>query len=189
MPMIQDDILKAVQNMRNSRLDNYIVPGLTSVIIGGPEHGKVRMFEAERETLEFITPHSHRFNFTALVLAGTVWNSIFRPIKAQYKDGGEPWCRSTITQVCGLDGLLDYKHQRETEPTYWVRSTQTYETGKTYGMLYPEIHSIKFSRGTKVLMFEGPQILNTSDMLEPWVNGKVVPTFRTEDWMFEKGAV
>lgn len=187
--MIQDDILSAVKSMRNSKLSNYIAPGLTSVIIGGPEHGKVRMFEAERETLEFITPHSHRFNFTAVVLKGQAWNTIFRQLSVAKKAEGDEWCKSSISQVCGLNGLLDFKHTREDQPTHWRPELRVWSEGATYSMQFMEIHSIKFSKGTRVLMFEGPQIVPTSEMLEPWVNGKVVPTFRTEDWMFEKGAV
>jgi hypothetical protein len=69
---------------------------------------------------------------------------------------------------------------------FWKRKPYTYMAGDTYSMGYEEIHSIRFDRGTKVLFFEGPQVTNLSWMIEPWVNGKCVPTFRTEDWMFEK---
>lgn len=175
-------LMDAIEPMYNNTLHNYIVPGLTSHLIGGPKHGLVRLFESERATMEFITPHSHRFDFTCLVLRGDVANTIFQ-IGGPYD---ELWCHSEINQVCGKDGLNDYVHTREEEPTQWHSRTDRYTTGDTYGMKYGEIHSIKFTRGTKVLFFEGPQQTVTSRMIEPWENGAVVPTFRTEPWMFQK---
>lgn len=178
-----NDIQRAIAPMLNSKLSNYIVPGLTSHLVGGSDaHGRVRLFCAERETLEFITPHSHRFNFTCLVLQGHVINTI-------YESGGmnaEPWCLSTIDQVCGADGVRRYVHEREDRATFWEPLAEGYDAGNTYSMKFEQIHSIKFARSTVVLFFEGPQLRTTSQMIEPWVNGKVVPTFRTEPWMFER---
>lgn len=176
------EIERAIGPMRNNTLHNYIVPGLTSHLIGGAAHGLVRLFHAERETLEFITPHSHRFDFTCLVLNGNVANTIFSVGTVH----DELWVQSEINQVCGKDGLNDYVHKRETEPTFWRSETKQWHMGDTYSMKHTEIHSIKFSRNAKVLFFEGPQITTTSHMIEPWSNGKVIPTFRTEPWMFEK---
>jgi hypothetical protein len=176
-------IHNAVEKMRHSTLHNYIVPGLTSHLIGGDDkHGRVRLFHAERETREFITPHSHRFDFTCVVLRGSVRNTIFGP----GTNCDEAYLRSTINQVCGMNGLNNYTHIRDKEPSYWSSFTYTYEAGDTYSMTHDEIHSIKFDRGTRVLFFEGPQVSITSSMIEPWENGKVVPTFKTEPWMFEK---
>lgn len=182
--MIQGAIIKAIEAMKNNRLGNYITPGLSSHLIGGPNHGKVRVFEASRDTTEFITPHSHRFDFTAVVLQGTAYNTIYTPVSE--KAHHDLWCCSSITQVCGLDGILKFIHLRDETPTCWWSNTTTYPVGSTYSMHHKEIHSIKFSKGTKVLMFEGPQLQDHSQMLEPWVDGKLVPTFRTEHWMFLK---
>lgn len=177
-------ILAAVQPMKNSRLRNYIAPGLTSHLVGGVEHGKVRLFTADRSTLEFITPHSHRFNFTCLVLQGIVDNTIFEP----GSDFCERWCVSTINQVCSGNGLMEYVHTRDEKPTYWRLRTDQWVTGDTYSMSYDQMHSIKFHRGTEVLFFEGPQVVTTGKMLEPWEDGKVIPTFRTEPWMFDRSS-
>jgi len=49
-----------------------------------------------------------------------------------------------------------------------------------------QIHSINFAKGTEVLFFEGPTIMDTSVILEPYVDGETVPTFKTEPWMFKK---
>jgi hypothetical protein len=176
-------IEKAIAPMRNNPLRNYIVPGLTSHLIGGStKHGQVRLFHSLRQTREFITPHSHRFDFTCLVLAGDVRNTIFRPGYSY----NEQWCLSTINQVCGLDGLNEYTHSREDKPSNWRAETTAYTTGDTYSMKYEEIHSIQFDKDTRMLFLEGPQVTLTSQMIEPWENGKVIPTFRTEPWMFEK---
>jgi hypothetical protein len=175
----------AIRPMLHSTLYNYIVPGLTSHLVGGSDaHGRVRLFDAQRETLEFITPHSHRFNFTCLVLEGRAHNTLF--IKTHTDSNSEPWVVSTIDQVCGANGIREYVHVRDTEPTYWTHATFTYDVGETYSMSFKEIHSIKFERGSMVLFFEGPQLVTTSQMIEPWANDKVVPTFRTEPWMFER---
>lgn len=176
-------IAKAIGPMRNNELRNYIVPGLSSHLIGGSKQaGQVRLFSAHRDTREFITPHSHRFDFTCLVLNGDVRNTIFK-LGYSYN---ERWCLSTINQVCGMNGVNEYVHKREDKPSNWQAETIAYTTGDTYSMKHNEIHSIQFSMGTNVLFFEGPQITLESRMIEPWENGKVIPTFRTESWMFER---
>lgn len=175
-------LVEAVHPMLNSRLDNYIVPGLTSQLVGGDVFGKVRLFHTLRTATDFVTPHSHRFDFTCLVLKGVVRNTIF----TEGGETGDEWCASTIGQVCGPGGLLNYTHMRDHGPTRWTQYTQVYEAGDTYSMRYDELHSIQFSRGAKVLFFEGPQVTTQSRMIEPWVNGQVVPTFRTEPWMFQR---
>jgi hypothetical protein len=178
-------ILASIRPMCNNRLSNYILPGLSSVLIGGDDaYGKVRLFESSRDTLEFITPHSHRFDFTAIVLAGEVENTLFVHSPS---GAGDEWCRSTITQVCGKDGILNYSHERDADRTWWTKTVHTYGEEDTYSMQFHEIHSIKFSRGARVLMLEGPQVINHSIMIEPWVDGRVVPTFKVEKWMFNRG--
>jgi hypothetical protein len=175
-------IIEAVQPMLNSRLDNYIVPGLVSELVGGEVNGKVRLFHTNRTATDFVTPHSHRFDFTCLVLKGIVRNTLF----VEGGETGDEWCASSIDQVCGADGLLNYTHTREAAPTRWTQDTHVYEAGDTYSMRFDEIHSIQFSRGTKVLFFEGPWLTRQSRMIEPWVGGRVVPTFKTESWMFQR---
>lgn len=180
-----NDLLALLRDMTHNRLENYIVPGVSSELVGGGEYGLVRTFSTYRDARDWVTPHSHRFNFTALVLAGRVHNTLFTPGQ-QYGRAADEWCLSTIDQVCGGEGIREYIHTRETDASYWCQDTTTYEIGDLYSMAPQEIHSIRFERGTRVLMFEGPQVKTSSVMLEPWVNGKCVPTFRTEPWMFEK---
>jgi hypothetical protein len=178
-------LFTTLRKMLYNRLDNYIIPGLSSELVGGVDGSKVRLFTATREARDWITPHSHRFEFAALVLKGVVHQTLFTP-PIPGAGQGDQWCRSTIDQVCGADGIRQYNHTRETEPTWWVQRTWDYEAQQVYRMEPDQIHSIVFEKGTQVLMFEGPQVTSTSVMLEPWVNGKIVPTFRTEPWMFEK---
>lgn len=176
-------LIAGIEPMLNNKLGNYIVPGLDSAMVGDQDLlGKVRLFDtSERATRDEITPHSHRFDFVCLVLRGCVKNAVYWPDAT-----GEQWCVSSITQVCGKEGLNSYTHVREEEPTRFRREDTLYSVGNVYGMRHDQIHSIEFWKGTKVLFFEGPQITDTSHMIEPWVRGKVVPTFRTEPWMFER---
>lgn len=175
------EIANQIEPMLNNRLGNYIAPGLTSYLVGGGEYGKVRLFKASRLTRDVITPHSHRFDFTCLVLTGSATNTLYVPSL-----DGEEWCLSTIDQVCGPGGLRDYVHAREKESTRLERRTVTYEPGRVYSMTHDEIHSIEFTDGASVVFFEGPQIVTRSSMIEPWVDGKCVPTFETKDWMFDR---
>jgi hypothetical protein len=144
----------------------------------------VRVFKAGRQARDFVTPHSHRFNFCAIVLAGEVHNTLYTP--ALHPTDGDDWCTSVITQVCGKDGLHNFDHTRATQPSRWLQYTDNFSPGNAYYMGFEEIHSIVFDKGTEVLLFEGPELTKTSVMLEPWVDGKCVPTFKTEPWMFER---
>jgi hypothetical protein len=167
--------LKMLVGMRHSPIENYVIPGLTSWLIGhaGPM-GCVRMFECSRDQMEFITPHSHRFDFQCVVLSGKVENSIW------YKDFTGDWYQSTditykdIGVYEGSIGGIDR----------WKPSSRFYEIGDCYQMNSSQIHSIRFYKDSQVLFFEGKQISEKSKILEPHVKGRTIPTFRTEPWMF-----
>lgn len=177
-------LIDIVDSMKNNTLANYIVAGLHSSLVGDQKDGgKVRLFETERKTHDSITPHSHRFDFACVVLRGSVENTLYRESSGP---GNDLYCRSTIDQVCGTDGIRNYVHEREGFARTFERTTFEYMIGDVYYMAHDEIHSIVFSRNSKVLFFESPPVTTRGVMLEPWVNGKVVPTFKTEDWMFEK---
>lgn len=169
-----------LDSMKHSPVRNYGIPGLTSWLIGaaGPS-GVVRLMDCEREHQEPIIPHSHRFDFHCKVLAGTVTNLIWTPC---HFGGGDEYHSSELV-YCGQMGK--YK----TEPsgvTRWNVSRARYETGDEYSMKSDEVHSIFFSRGAVVLFFEGPTVSDRSIILEPFVNGEVVPTFKVEPWMFKR---
>lgn len=170
------DHLKVLLSMRRSGLQNYIVPGLLSSLVGGAEHGTVRLFEASREQLADITPHSHRFDFTCLVLQGTVANRIWRE-----NEKGEPFVVSKLTYG-GAPGT--YTQQAAMTWTRWEYQQLRYSVGDWYSMTAEEIHSIAFSADAVVLFFEGPQRSNTTRIIEPVVGGQHLTTFKVEPWMF-----
>lgn len=76
------DFLEFYKSMAHSGIHNYVVPGVSSYLIGGtPQGGEgcVRLFHCERDQQEAVTPHSHRFNFHCVVLKGQVINRVWRP--------------------------------------------------------------------------------------------------------------
>lgn len=170
-----------IDSMRNSAFGNYIIPGLTSSFIGGPDKGKVRMFDMEREQFFEITPHSHRYDFTCLVLSGrvinTVWNEDF------HENSNEDLFRLSELYYNGRPGSYS-KNRLRVAP---FKATQTqYHTRDWYTMTHDQIHSINFSKGAKVLFFEGPSVSDCSLFIEPYTVNGVVETLRTEDWMFQQ---
>lgn len=175
--MKQDDI-NGILAMAHSGLGNYILPGLTSYLIGGgPSHGCVRLFQCSREHQENITPHSHRFDFRALVLKGRVLNIIWSKDPA-----GDEYQSSALI----YDGGPGKYKMHPGEVARWRCDATTYVEGEWYGMKAEDIHSIEFSREALVLFFEGPNISAVSLILEPHVNGQTIPTFETKPWMFTK---
>lgn len=177
-PMVEDpDVLL---EMAHSPVRNYVVPGLTSWLIGKPcEHGTVRLFVSERDQQDGITPHSHRFNLECLVLAGSVRNRIWEPSEA-----GDLFFLSL--QEKGRMG--GYELQPGSSPVRYGYRDEVHTAGAWYGMRHDEIHSIFFSRGARVLFFEGPDVTETTRILEPAVDGCRIETMRVEPWMFRRGA-
>jgi hypothetical protein len=173
------DVIKHLVSMRHSPLRNYIVPGLTSwMIMDNGSNGKVRMFDCTREQHEFITPHSHRFDFTACVVEGSVENALW--ISSSSGDDYQ------MTRTIYLDEPGKYESQLRQKNKY-TTDVIGYKEGDWYGMKFNEIHSIKFAKGSKVLFFEGPTKVNFSYVLEPVVDGEHLKTMRTEPWMFKRG--
>lgn len=171
--------IETIMSMRCNGLANYIVPGLDSYMIGDSDiFGRVRLFQCSRDHREQITPHSHRFDFTAIVLQGSVKNLIWTE-----SQNGDPFC---VTQL-EYSGKPGQYHETDNTTYKKMRITnqQTYCQGEVYNMTSEQIHSIEFSRDAIVLFFEGPVVANTSVILEPFVNGERIRTFKTEPWMFK----
>jgi hypothetical protein len=178
------ELLKFLPAMKHSPVKNYGgIPGLTSWLIGTPgEHGLVRLMESTREHQEPIIPHSHRFDFHCIVLAGTVRNRIWLPAGneasgdlfriSELKYGGD------IGKYCVQQGGMARDGFR----------TDTHIEGDEYSMTADEVHSIFFGRDTSVLFFEGPNVSDTSIILEPVVDGETIPTFKVEPWAFKRAA-
>ncbi len=70
------------------------------------------------------------------------------------------------------------------EQRHYKYSDITFLAGECYSMKAEEIHSIQFSRGAKVLFFEGCARTG-SVFIEPVVGGHVIETFKVESWMFK----
>jgi len=179
---MNEELNNAVWAMAHGTLRNYIAPGLTSYLIGGPQNGKVRLFHSDRETREWVTPHSHRFDFTCLVLKGSATNIVFQ---RYWGNAGDLYVPGTLER---REEFGDYEYVPGDKPYVYVETAHTYGIGETYSMKSNQIHSIRFARGSEVLFFEGPEVAQISVVLEPWSNGKRVPTFVTQPWMFEREA-
>lgn len=179
---MSDALIMATEAMRNSSIRNYIAPGVTSWLVGGNGHGKVRMFTTDRDTREWITPHSHRFGFTCLVLRGTVNNILFT--RTYRHDQGNAYVQGTLE--AGAVG--QYEFTPGEKPEFWGESESRYSAGDTYSMRAHEIHTIQFGRTSTVLFFEGPETSDTSHVLEPWSDNRRIPTFVTQPWMFDRSA-
>lgn len=179
-------ILEAVTAMRNSKVDHYAIPGLTSHLVGGNLYGRVRLFEAKRYSYEFIAPHSHRFDFTCLVLKGRVNNMLFTEATHGEFPNTDKFATGTLTRS-QTEGMGDYDHFEPGNHGTWYTATRnTYNEGDVYSMTRRQIHSIEFARDTQVLFFEGPETVMLSKVLEPWVDGERVPTFEVRPWMFKR---
>lgn len=177
--MTQEHI-ETIKSMAHSALGNYIVPGLTSSLISGGVFGKVRLFDSSREQHEHIAPHSHRFDFTCLVLQGEVEQRIFERVGSPHRDCDDYMC--SVLEFRSSPG--DYI-KLQTERASYTSESSVYSEGQWYSMKSHEIHSIRFGRDTVVLFFEGPTKNSSSVVLEPVVAGQVIPTFKTEPWMFQ----
>jgi hypothetical protein len=176
-------LLRLAEDMASSPIKNYATPGLTSWRVGGNDHGQVRLFTSERDTREWITPHSHRFDFACLVLAGHVDNITFT--RSDTPAGANRFALGVLEPVEG--GLGKYILNRDGDRAWFREHTQRYGVGDAYEMASEEIHSIRFSKGARVLFFEGPIVRSTSVVLEPvGEDGVVVPTFDTKPWMFRR---
>lgn len=170
--------IQLLLKLAHSRMDNYVIPGLTSYLIGEQtEQGTLRLFHNTRAHQEVITPHSHRFDFKCLVLKGSVLNRTWTP----EADGDLHYV--TELEYRGTNGK--YTRVPKTVSS-WVYSDERYTAGQTYKMRHDEVHSIWFGRDTFVLFFEGPQASDTSIIIEPCVNGDHIKTMKTEPWMFRK---
>lgn len=159
---------------------NYVIPGLTSWLICKPETGGiVRLFENTRDHQEQITPHSHRFDFHCQVLSGRVRNIVWVPDCM-----GDEFRESELLYF-GDMGKYDTKPGLVRR---WGMRVSDYHVGQTYSMTYDQVHSIQFAKGTTVLFHEGPTKTNATKIIEPYVDGQVIPSFEVKPWMFRREA-
>lgn len=167
-------LLELVDGMKSDKVSNYIIAGLESHLLN---NGKVRLFKNTRDHIDGITPHNHRFDLLCIVLEGTVQNILF---KADVE--GDLYQVSDI-YLKGDHGLYEKK---ESFTQHFSLESRTYHAGEVYFMKQDEIHSIRFSKNATVLFFEGCEKKDCSQVLEPIVDGEVVPTFEVRDYMFKR---
>ena len=184
-PNTSYEIRQHLLKMGYGAIDNYITPALTSMLIGerAATGQKVRMFVNARTQDMPITPHSHRFDLACLVVNGWVNNSI-------YQRRGLPSIHSdsfTVSQLT-YGGKAGCYEKARVEEAYFARNTAKYVAGQWYFMKDTDIHSIEFSKDAMVLVFEGPTVGTDTTILEPYVNGETISTFKVEDWMFKEAA-
>lgn len=177
--------VKHLKAMAHSPIRNYVVPGVTSSLIGGSGPGNVghvRLFECSREQVEHVTPHSHRYDFTAHVLAGKVRNVLWTT-----DWDGDKYARSDIRYM-GRPGEFEKVASQE-DPLKYSTTSITYEAGQSYSMKSYQIHSIFFGRGAIVLVFESAPVSDSSVVLDPVVDNAVIDTScKVEPWMYQRAS-
>jgi hypothetical protein len=153
---------------KHSTLANYIVPGLHSHLLSG----KARFFEATRDQEHFVVPHSHRYDFAACVIAGTVYNTLYH----ENAVGEEEYAVSYL-EPGGAAPLEPDDRAR------FSKTMQKYTAGEWYTMSFDQFHTIAFQHRSLVLVLEGEERTSYSRILEPIVDGKHLRTFHRADWM------
>lgn len=172
-----------LMKMAHSPIYNYGIAGVTSWLIGMPSKaGTLRMFECSREQIDAITPHSHRFDFQCWVLRGSARNRIWR--EGYYEDSTIDLFTSSIITYGGEPG--QYRKEVNSRGR-WTYADTIYDAGECYSMKSHEVHSIYFARNSLILFFEGPTLADWSKVIEPCVDGELLPTMETKPWMFRKG--
>jgi hypothetical protein len=175
--------IKTIANLVSqsiSTIHNYVYPGLTSYMLTAPStKGCLRLFYADREISDSITPHSHRYSLGCTVLQGEVKNAIYY---AMQDDSGDTFMSSRLD----YDKLTnDYsKKPIRAERLTSVVTSHLAGDQPEYWLAADTIHSIAFSKDTYVLVSEGPQVNAASIIIEPMVNDIHINTFKREPWMF-----
>lgn len=173
-----------VLTMKTSPVKDYVIPGLESSLVGAGVKGTVRLFSQERFHEEPITPHSHRFDFSCIVLRGQVENVVWTEA-AETAILADYYARTKLVHH-GDFGKYNIYPEHNIPFKKYHRTKKVYGVSECYHMKAEEIHSIFFSRDALVLFFEGPDRLDHSFVLEPVSDGRVIPTFKVEPWMFRR---
>lgn len=175
-----DNLMNILDGISSNKIHNYIVPGITSSLVG-VDRGRVRMFDNNRHQMQNIIPHSHRFDLSCLVVSGRVVNTLWRPSV----DGD---LMIEIEQhYLGDPGGYKISVKPSLVPTPYEPTEYVYNSGDWYHMKHDEIHSINFSRGAKVLIFEGEELTKDVKALAPRIMDFDVNEYmKVPGWMFRK---
>lgn len=176
--------LTALLKLAHSPIKNYIVPGLTSYLIGneGP-NGCIRLFVSSRMQHVHIAPHSHRYDFVSRVIQGQAVNRTW--VQAEASDYSADIYMARKLTYKGSPGAYD---TADIAVGLYTSSSKSYraEQDSQYSMSHKEIHSIVFGKDAAVLIMQGPEITDSSIMLLPFVEGEVCNTAKVEPWMFKR---
>jgi hypothetical protein len=153
-------------------------------MVGEPgKNGCVRLFESTRNHVEPVTPHSHRFDLQSFVISGMVTNRIWKPAIGSFEhERTDSYLMSFLEYEGSVGAYIKKNHTVGS----WLGEDALYRSGDNYFMAADVIHSIYFTKGSKVLIFEGPNKTDSSIILEPFVDGEVIETFKVEPWMFKR---
>jgi hypothetical protein len=177
-------LLALCDQLKRDPVRNYAIPGLTSWMIAeDSDGGCIRLFECSRDHHEHIIPHSHRYDFSAVVLRGVVNNILWRKTYAMGQRGDEYKPGELVYN--GAPGKYEQRVGEEPSAPYFYEMRR-YTAGERYNMRAEEIHSIQFGRDTAVLMFEGPSVSEKTVFLQPVVDGDIIPTMQVQPWMFKR---
>lgn len=170
----------ACEEIKSDKVSNYVIAGLDSYLLG---KGKVRLFKNSRNHQDSITPHSHRYSVTSIVLQGHVENHIWEACNKHNKQCGDLFQKSVIKPKAeAFSGFTKEEAGRD----FYTKVTKIYSAGEVYFMDANTIHSINFSKGAIVLIIEGREVAESSVVLEPVVNGEVIKTLENKDYMFKQ---
>jgi hypothetical protein len=191
---------------RHSPVHDYVIPGLTSWMISSvgadPYSPKVRMFEMLREQLGDLTPHSHRYDFTCLVLQGEVENFIWHPDGKAGDTNSQLMCWQNMAWDGDIGALRAMPGDGNRGLGYYRVERKTYKAGEEYSMSNEGLHHIRFGMGSRVLFFEGASRGADTRILEPVSaidsrNALLAPLgpmvvqplslFERKPWMFTRG--
>jgi hypothetical protein len=190
--MIELEIEK-LMTLSISKIENYAMIGLTSYLVTNRSDSKgcMRMFHAERHSIQMITPHNHRYDLDCRVLRGTVVNTLW--LEAHNCVGSEPplegkptYDRFGVSDI--IYGGTPGEYQRRRNRESWFRPVahvHTADRNPEYSMASHEFHSITFQKDACVLVFEGPTESSVSQIIEPYCPNKFIETMRVESWMFK----
>jgi len=173
-----DEFKKLLESMAGEHLHNYAIAGLRSSLF---TDGTVRLFHQLTHPMSMIAPHSHRYDIASLVISGEVMNTIWTKTH-DYSSSVQLFCESTL-QYSGKPGQYTKEYHGDGRYNF---KTESYKPGDLYFMTSDVVHSIKFARGTRVMIFQGPTVADSNLVIDPYLpDGRVVPTSDIQDWMFQ----
>jgi hypothetical protein len=163
----------------HSVIHNYVIAGLDSYLIGD---GSSRLFHMTRNQVDYVTPHSHKFDLKCEVLHGEVTNTIFTEWDEGYE--GDAFLKSEILYL-GEAG--SYTKAPIGEVKIFTLESKTYRAGDVYHLKHDQIHSIQFAKGAMVKITEGVKLDDYTTILEPFSHKRIVKNFKVHDGLFIKG--